>query len=236
MTYEIHPLANTVAMANLREQQALTHDISVNGQNEPAVLWKGKIVDGRCRQVACSTLGVPLIVRSLKDDMPEEDVAKLVKSLNTRRNLTATQKLASAYKAQLGTNKTNAQIAIEWAVSVRSLQNFKFIAEHRPELVEPLFKGESVVVTDPEKGHKITTHKVNTLARIIKVEAEAGKVETITPEEVEAKEYNVNNVIATEKGRQEHRDLVNAFKSTTSKEQMFSIMAAELMNYKYRIE
>lgn len=233
--YEIHPLANIVAMASTREQQALTQDILRNGQNEPAVLWRNQIVDGRCRQLACATLGIPLETRALGDNLTEAEVAKVVKSLNTRRNLTETQKIVSGYLEQKRTGQTNAQIAEEWAVSVRSLQNFKIVAQHRPELVEPLFNGDSVVVIDPDKGYEVTTNKVNTLARIVKAEHEVATVKIVKPEQVEAMQYSVNNLINTEIGRSEHKDLVAAFRYTANKEQMFSAMAAELMNYKYQI-
>lgn len=233
--YEIHPLANIVAMAGTREQQALTEDIRKNGQNEPVVLWRDKIVDGRCRQLACTTLDIPMTVRRLEDNLTEGEVSKIVKSLNTRRNLTETQKIVSAYLEQERTGHTNGQIAQDWAIAVRSLQNFKYVAAHRPEFIEPLFNGDSVMVIDPDKTHKITTNKVNTLARIVKLQQEAGKVEIVKPAQVEALQYSVSSVISTEAGRAEHRDLVNAFKHTTSKEQMFSAMAAELMNYKYQV-
>lgn len=233
--YEIHPLANIVAMANEREQQALTEDIRKHGQKEPAVLWKGQLVDGRCRQLACITLDIDLITRKLDDNLTEDEVVKVVKSLNTRRNLTETQKLASAYYAQINTGSSNKEVAADWAVSLRSYQNFKYIAQHRPELVLPLFNGDSVAVTDPDKGYKVTTNKINTLARIVKRSQEVGRVQIVSAMEVEARQYSVDSVIATEIGRAEHRDLVKAFQSSSSKEQMFSVMAAELMNYKYQV-
>jgi hypothetical protein len=198
-------------------------------------LWNGKIVDGRCRQLACVTLGIPLDTRELDSELTEAEVAKIVKSLNTRRNLTETQKLASAYLEQQRNGFSNKEIAADWAISVRSLQNFKYIALYRPELVEPLFNGDSVAIIDPDKGYKITTNKVNTLARIVKLEQETGKVEVVQRTQVEAMQYNVNGIINTEIGKQEHRNLVNAFKHSPSKEQMFSAMLAELMNYKYQV-
>lgn len=233
--YDIHPLATIVAMANEREQAALTQDIRKNGQKEPAVLWQGMIVDGRCRQLACATLGVDLDTRELDSSLSEAEVAKIVKSLNTRRNLTETQKIVSAYLEQQRTGATNRQIAEEWAVSVRSLQNFKYVAMHRPELVDPLFNGDSVKVIDPDRSVKVTTNKVNTLARIVKLERELGKVEVVKPEGVEAMSYSVMSTISTEVGRAEHKDLVKAFKYSPNKEQMFSAMCAELMNYKYQL-
>jgi hypothetical protein len=234
-TYAIHPLANIVAMASIREQQALTEDIRKNGQKEPAVLWKGKLVDGRCRQLACIALDIPLVTRNLEATLSENEVIKIVKSLNTRRNLTDTQKLASAYLAQEQYGLTNKNAALEWAVSPRSLQNFKYIAQHKPELIEPLFNGDSVSIIDPDKGFKITTNKVNTLARIVKKEQELGRVKVVSLEDVEASAYSVSSSIATEIGRAEHKDLIKAFQSSKSKEHMFSAMAAELMNYKYKV-
>jgi hypothetical protein len=233
--YEVHPLANIVAMASEREQTALTQDILKNGQNDPVVLWKGKIVDGRCRQLACNTLGIKLKTREIGEGLSEQEVVKVVKSLNTRRNLTETQKLASAYFDQKRTGKSNREVATEWGVSTRSYQNFKYIAQHKPELVRPLFDGDSVAIIDPDKGYKVTTNKVNTLARIVKKEQEAGKVEIVKPEQVEAMQYSVASHITTELGREEHKDLVSAFRTSNSKEQMFSVLVAELMNYKYQI-
>lgn len=233
--YDIHPLANLVAMASDREQAALTQDILKNGQNEPAVLWNGKIVDGRCRQLACTALGIALETRALDDKLTEEEVSKIVKSLNTRRNLTETQKLASAYLEQARSGKTNNDISSEWAISVRSFQNFKYIAQHKPELISPLFNGDSVSIMDPDKGYKITTNKINTLARIVKKEQEVNSVVIVTPAQVEAMQYSVNSRITTEMGKAEHKDLLGAFRVSNSKEAMFSAMAAELMNYKYQV-
>lgn len=235
MHYDIHPLANIVAMAGEREQHALTQDIKKKGQQEPAVLWRGQLVDGRCRQLACAALDMELETRELDDSLSEEEVAKIVKSLNTRRNLTESQKLASALKEQLSTGQSNGEVATSWGVAVRSLQNLKYVAAHRPELVEPLFNGDSVVIIDPDKGYKVTTNKVNTLARIVKLEQEIGKVQIVSPTQLEAVQYSVVGSISTEAGRKEHKDLVAAFKHSASKEQMFSAMAAELMNYKYKV-
>jgi hypothetical protein len=78
-TYPIHNLANIVAMAPEAEQIALTEDIERNGQTQPAVLWKGKIVDGRCRQLACQTLGIELDTRELDSKLSEDEVAQIVK-------------------------------------------------------------------------------------------------------------------------------------------------------------
>jgi hypothetical protein len=234
MNYEIHDLANIVAMASEREQMALTHDMKVNGQEQPAVLWQGKIIDGRCRQLACAVLDVELVTRELDDSLSEEDVVKVVKSLNIRRNLTETQKLASAYYEQQRLGTTNNQVALGWAISVRSLQNFKYIAQHRPELVDPLFNGSSVAIMDPDKGFKVTTSKVNMLARIVKQGVELRTVQTVTPREMEKFDYTVFGPILTEKGKAEYKEMMALFKTSPRKEEMHSAAMIELMNFKYQ--
>lgn len=204
--YPIHELANIVAMASDKEQSALTADIKKNGQEDAAVLWDGFIVDGRCRQLACETLGIDLVVRTLDSKLSEEEVSRVVKSLNTRRNLTMTQKIVSAYKDQLRSNETNGEIARQWAISVPSLKNCKYLAKHKPAMMEPLFDGKSVKIMDPSKGYEITTNKVNSLARIVKKLQEVVVVEI---SEVEQREFSVDSAIKTEAGKAEYYKLIN---------------------------
>lgn len=236
MYYDIHPLANLVAMANEKEQIALTEDIKNNGQNQPAVLWRGKIVDGRCRQLACQTLGVALETRELDAKLTRNEVTTVVKSLNTRRNLTMTQKIVSAYKEQDRSKATNTTIAKEWAISERSLKNCKYIAKYRPEFIEPLFNGDSVKINDPDKGFKITSNKIGTLVRIIKRELEAGKVEVVSASAVDAMEFNVDSAINTEAGRKFHNEMYTMYSHSASKNEIVSALLTELANLKYRIE
>ena len=172
--HPIHDLANIVAMASEQEQLALTNDMKSSGQRDPAVLWKGEIVDGRCRQLACMTLNVPLQTRSLDDNLSEEEVAAIVKSLNTRRNLTMTQKVVSAYKQQIRTKQINKDIAMQWAISVPTLKNCKYIAAEMPEVIDQLFNGKSVTVYSASKGLGVTTNRINTLAKIIKDNKDIG--------------------------------------------------------------
>lgn len=225
--YPVHELANIVAMASEKEQLALTEDIRENGQTEAAVLWKGKLVDGRCRQLACETLEIDLKIRTLDSSLTEEEVSKIVKSLNTRRNLTMTQKIASAYKQQLSTHETNGSVSRQWAISDRSLKNFKYVAKHRPELVDTLFDGRSVVVMDSEKGYEVTTNKVSTLSRVIKKNLEYGKVAEDLSESIE---FSAEGVIKTEMGKAWYYSIVTR-KNLDVETKMYMV---ELANYKFR--
>jgi hypothetical protein len=228
--YEIDELASIVALANEKEQLALVEDIRLNGQQEAAVLWQNRLVDGRCRQLACHTLGIDLKVRHLNSDLSREDVAKIVKSLNTRRNLTMTQKIVSAYKQQLRTKDTNESIASQWAISVPSLKNMKYIAKHQPSLVEPLFNGNTVTVNDPDLGYDVTTNKVNTLARVVKKQLEAGKLVIDDSEEIE---FSVDGVIKTEAGKNWYYSTVNTL---GIKDLGVRMLMVELANLKFKLE
>ena len=231
--YDIHELANLVAMANDKEQLALTEDIKANGQEDPAVLWKGKIVDGRCRQLACEILDIELKVRKLNDNLSHEEVSKVVKSLNTRRNLTMTQKIMSAVQEQERTGETNISIAQQWAISDRSLKSGKYIKKHKPEFVDHLFNGESVIIQDYDKGFDVTTNKINTLARLIKKELELDLVIEDTSGNME---FSVDGNIKTEMGKEwYYTTKVGLNLPDKGTEIAVSILLVELANLKFKL-
>lgn len=228
--YEVDQLANLVAMASEQEQLALTEDIKNNGQREPAVLWQGRIVDGRCRQLACVVLGIELNVRELDSNLSREEVAVVVKSLNTRRNLTDMQKCMSAYKQQMDRHLSNDEVAKQWGIALGTYKNAKYIAVNRPELVEDLFNGKSVSLIDPDKGYVVTTNKINTLARIVKKINEIGIVMD-TSEQV-AISFNVDGVLKTEKAKEWYYANV---KDKGINDTQILAWLVELANYKFKV-
>lgn len=227
--YEVDQLANLVAMASEQEQLALTEDIRVNGQRESAVLWQGRIVDGRCRQLACVTLGIELDVRELDSNLSREEVAVIVKSLNTRRNLTDMQKCMSAYKQQVQKQLSNDEVSKQWGIALGTYKNAKYIAVNRPELVEDLFNGKSVSLVDPDKGYVVTTNKINTLARIVKKINEIG-ITVDTSEQVTIS-FNVDGVLKTEKAKEWYYANV---KDRGITDTQILAWLVELANYKFR--
>lgn len=227
--YEIHELANIVAMAGEREQLALVEDIGSNGQIEPAVLWQGKIVDGRCRQLACMSLDLPLMTRELDSKLPESEVAKVVKGLNTRRNLTPTQKVISGVMEQERTGDTNAECARKWATSEKTFKNGKYIAKYRPELIPDLFDGKTVSLYDSDKGYNVTTNKINTVARLVKKQLETGVVRD-TSEEVTI-EWTSDGVLKTEAAKEWYYTTIHAAKKS---EALLGALLVELANLKFK--
>jgi hypothetical protein len=228
--YEIDPLANIVALSSEEEQQALIEDMRRNGQQEPAILWQGRIVDGRCRQLACQVLNIELKVRHLEDNLTTEQVAIIVKSMNTRRNLTTTQKIVSAYKEQLRNNLPNKVIAKQWAISVSNLQYMKAIAKDIPNLVEPLFNGKTVQILDVTTGKHVTTSKVFTIYTLLKKQKEQ---ETLIIDNSKDPLFNPDFQIHTEAGKQWFFQQCNE-EPLIKQRRNLMLNTVELANYKYQ--
>jgi len=176
--------------------------------------------------LACQALGIDLKVRHLDSELSREEVAKIVKSLNTRRNLTMTQKIASAYRQQVVSKETNDEIARQWAISVPSLKNMKYIARCKPEFVEPLFNGNTVSIVDVSTGIVVSTNKVNTIARLVKKGVEDGRVVMDNSEQIE---FAADGVIKTEAGKDWYYRLV---KGRVLDVEM-KMLLVELANYKF---
>lgn len=168
-------LAGVVPMATEPEQVAMTADIDENQQREPIVLWRGKVVDGRCRQKALTLLGRHIIYKELDDSLTEEEVIVFVKSINMRRNLTSTQKVIIAMKESLKQgSKPTAIIAKSWGVSEVLVKNARYINIERPAFIEPLFNGLSVSIVN-SNGIEVSSNKVSAIYAYLKRTAEDSK-------------------------------------------------------------
>jgi len=224
-------LAGIVPMAIPSEQAALAADIQANGLREPVVLYKGRCVDGRCRMLACKLTGTPIMARELDDTLTEEEVKVFVKSVNTRRNLTSTQKIMVAAKesSQPG-SKSIPVLAKAWGVSERGISSAKYIAKHKAEYVQPLFNGSTVTVT-VQRGFaepvEVETDKVSVIAKSIKIELERAKL-VVTMAEVP--EWNPDSQITTEKGKQWYAEVIEDMTDNPVK---YGIMLA---NLQFRLE
>jgi predicted transcriptional regulator len=230
-SFEINEeLAGVVPMALPDDQLALNHDIAVNGQLDPIILWRGKIVDGRCRQKACLSCNERIKYKELVDEMTEDEVKSFVKSVNTRRNLTMTQKVIVALRDYLDKKNTGKKgvsfpkIAKEWGVSANIVKNAKYISEHMPELLEPLFNGQSVSIEN-SSGKEIKTTKITSIyAYIRKIN------ENATLNDIHA--WDEDSYILTQEGKEWYYKQLKLCGLTDVPLQI-KMNYAELANYKF---
>ena len=195
-TFEVHELAALVPMATEVEQTALTHNIRNNGQREPIIIWQNRIVDGRCRQLALTMLHFPVMYKELDSELTEAEVATYVKSVNTRRNLTITQKAMSGAISKVDKRDTRAipAIAKSWAVSKALMENAMYIYRQDTTIATALFDGASVDIID-DKGRTTTSSKVSAVYAHLK------RLEEVVPKVPTEYGYNVNALIDTQAGK-----------------------------------
>ena len=90
---EFHPIASTFPLPSDEEIEEILADIEKNGLIEPAVVYEGKILDGRGRAIVCKMLKRPLLTKEYDGSDPLEFVTS--KNLK-RRHLTTSQRAAIA--------------------------------------------------------------------------------------------------------------------------------------------
>lgn len=227
-TYPINEdLAGLVPMANEAEQLILKNEIrEENGLLLPVILWRGHIVDGRCRQKACSELGIEMLVEELDPALTYDEVARKVKGYNSRRNLTPTQKVMAACRQSLKASckLSTVEIAKAWGISRDILGNARFIANTNPEWADTLFNGGSVKIID-HNGNPKLTNKVTTIYAYLKKLSEAVREDT-------QHAWQEDTYIKTQAGKEWYYSQVSSLDSQTDIIRV-KMLLAELANYKF---
>lgn len=107
---EAHPIAEIFPMMSSAELDGLCEDIRENGLLDPVVLFEGKVLDGRNRQLACERVGVPLRTVEWAGNNPWT----YVWSKNAeRRHLEPGQKGGLALKKQKGSEAWDERLRAE---------------------------------------------------------------------------------------------------------------------------
>lgn len=128
--YEFHEAANIFPLMNSEEFNHLKADIEERGQREYAVLFEGKIIDGRNRYRACKALGIDCEFSELEEC--DDPVAYVISANLHRRQLKTSQRAMCAAKLaglpvgrpkenEQNCSNTSAEAALLFNVSRRSL-------------------------------------------------------------------------------------------------------------------
>lgn len=82
--HPFHPAAEAFPLMGDADLKALADDIGANGQRVPILLWRGQVIDGRNRQLACKLAGVEPEYADWSDVL-EAELPRVVESLNEHR-------------------------------------------------------------------------------------------------------------------------------------------------------
>jgi hypothetical protein len=155
---ELHPLALTTPRMIDENYEALKRDIEANGQLEPVVLYRGRIVDGRHRWLILQELGITAIyVVKLPHNTDATTLKTIVRSKEIRRHETPTQLAISGYKLMVENKDRMSQSKAADTVGAdrRKVGEAKKIAVdyNRPDILEILFHGEKINISTDYKPH-----------------------------------------------------------------------------------
>jgi len=154
---QFHPVTEIFPPMEPAVFQALVDDIAVHGQQDPILVLKGEIIDGRHRYQACQQLGREPLLREIQ--LNAGDPLALVISLNLhRRHLSEGQRaIIAARLATLphGRPDANAQIcaftqdeaAQHLKVSRRTVQHARAVLDHGIDELQAAVKGGEISVS-----------------------------------------------------------------------------------------
>jgi ParB-like chromosome segregation protein Spo0J len=205
------PIANENPMLSEEKLKILQDDIAANGQLNPVVIFKDKIIDGRNRLAAIRNLKKDLKVVYVNSSY--EDAVSLAKSYNDKRRHMSKSQFAmrAAYaiiKSREDTNQKkisvdNVSEVAESLVSKRHVESALKLVNNNAELANKVFMGEldlsdalrsvGVAAKQPSSKSEIETYLTKTYsataAEEYKKYLKKGKYskETLAKELVEAK-------------------------------------------------
>ena len=142
---QLHPLTETHPVMSVEQYEAFKLDIAKNGQLQPVIMYRGKIVDGRHRLRALKELGVAQVVAtSLSNNLTLQEVEAKVVSTEKRRHQSPTQLAIRGYRLYKGGVKQPEAVVATGC----SLSNLKLVAAleklGRLDLIEVLEQGGKV--------------------------------------------------------------------------------------------
>lgn len=125
-----HEISKINPLMDNQEFEQLKYSILQTGQQEPILLYRGLIVDGRHRTEALKELGCEYILYSeIPRNTRLSEIKEIVMSKNARRNLTKSQKAIQAYFDYIENGGTKQSYAIKYGTDRTYISKAETIAK-----------------------------------------------------------------------------------------------------------
>ena len=154
----LHKITETHPVMTPEQFDALKNDIEINGQLQPAIVYRGKIVDGRHRYKALTQLGIETIkVNRLQNNLTLEEVTNLVNSTEMRRHQSSTQLAIKGYRLYKLGKFTQKDIPSKVGCSLTNLKAVIALESlGRVDIIELLESGGKMDVSRDGRFSKMT--------------------------------------------------------------------------------
>ena len=154
----LHKITETHPVMSTEQFEALKNDIAVNGQLQPALVYRGKIVDGRHRYKALTQLGEESIkITRLQNNLTLDEVTNLVNSTEMRRHQSPTQLAIKGYRMYKVGSFTQKEIPSKVGCSLTNLKAVIALeALGRLDVIELLEAGGKMNVSRDPRFNKMT--------------------------------------------------------------------------------
>lgn len=154
----LHKITETHPVMSTEQFEALKNDIAINGQLQPALVYRGKIVDGRHRYMALTQLGKESIkVTRLQNNLTLDEVINLVNSTEMRRHQSPTQLAIKGYRMYKVGRFTQKEIPSKVGCSLTNLKAVIALeALGRLDVIELLEAGGKMNVSRDTRFNKMT--------------------------------------------------------------------------------
>ena len=162
---QVHPAAEVWPLMSDDELEALAADIDANGLREPIRFWRGQLIDGRNRAIACMKVGVvPDVI--LMDDLDEEQVVAYIESANAhRRHISKGQRAVVLAKLHAPDGRWEYGRQSEILASGKDspnavlLSKAAYLVGSHPNLVDPVLTGAKGLNAAYDEGKQIDTER-----------------------------------------------------------------------------
>lgn len=155
---KLHPLTETHPKMSHEQFLAFMKDVEANGQLQPVLVYRGKIVDGRHRHKALELLKVGTIkVERLDNNLSLDEVRKLVESTEKRRHQSPTQLAIKGYRLYKEIKITQANVVERVGCSLANLKHvISLEALGRVDIIELLEEGSKMDISRDSRYVKMS--------------------------------------------------------------------------------